>query len=89
MVAALSSLVPYSIGLHFNDYRQYSYSVWQITNWVWTFGQIFELSNMWPIVIAIAGFAGFVFLLTVLASPQLVVPRATATPQRVKDEQKS
>lgn len=89
VVVAMSALIPYSIGLHYNDYRQYEYSTWQITNWVWTFGQIFELRNMWPTVIAIAGFAGASFLLTVLASPQLVVPRATATPQRVKDEQKN
>lgn len=87
VVVAMSALIPYSIGLHANDYRQYQYSPWQITNWVWTFGQIFEMMNMWPIVIVIAAFAGAVFLLTVLASPQLVVPRATATPQRVKDEQ--
>ncbi|MFK8112180.1 MAG: ABC transporter permease, partial [Rubripirellula sp.] len=39
-VAVLTALIPYSIGLHWNDYLPYSYSPWQITNWAWTLSEI-------------------------------------------------
>ena len=85
-VAVLSALVPYSIGLHLNDYRPYSYSMWQITNWVWTLGQILNRQSMdqevtFISVVVLIGFFG-----CVLARPQLVLPRRTATPKRVQQE---
>ncbi len=36
VVAVIGALVPYSVGLHLNDYRPYTYSYWQATNWAWT-----------------------------------------------------
>src|SRR5690606_23035804 len=46
-VSVLASLVPYSIGLHLNDYRPYAYSRWQVTNWFWTLAEAADgsLSN--------------------------------------------
>lgn len=85
-VAVLSALVPYSVGLHLNDYRPYSYSAWQITNWVWTLGEILNRRNLnWEvsfiIVVVTVGFFG-----CLLTRPNLVLPRRTATPLRVKQE---
>lgn len=42
VVAVLAALVPYSVGLHANDYRPFGYSAWQTTNWVWTLGRILD-----------------------------------------------
>ncbi len=88
-VAVLSSLVPYSIGLHLNDYRPYSYSPWQITNWVWTLGEILNRRSLyWEtsfiVVVVTAG-----FFACLLSMPKLVLPRRIATPLRVQQEMKS
>ncbi|TWU60096.1 ABC-2 family transporter protein [Rubripirellula tenax] len=85
-VAMLAALVPYSIGLHYNDYRSYAYSPWQITNWVWTLGQILDRSNTNYIVETILVFVTIGFFATVMASPGIVMPRRTAMPERVKQE---
>ncbi|MEM9367139.1 MAG: ABC transporter permease [Planctomycetota bacterium] len=39
VVAVVMALVPFSVGLHLNDYREYPYSAWQVTNWAWTISQ--------------------------------------------------
>ncbi len=88
-VAVMTALIPYSIGLHLNDYRSYAYSPWQITNWVWTLGEILNRRNLnsevsFIIVVVTVGF--FTCLLTM---PKLVLPRRTATPLRVKQEMES
>jgi ABC-type transport system involved in multi-copper enzyme maturation permease subunit len=85
-VAVLTALVPYSIGLHFNDYRPYSYNNWQITNWVWTMGEILRGRNLEGRILAIAVTVTFGFFACLLTMPHLVLPRRTATPQRVKAE---
>jgi len=88
-IAVLSSLVPYSIGLHLNDYRPYSYSAWQITNWVWTLGEILNRGSMYWEVAIIVVVVSVGFFACVLTMPQLVLPRRIATPLRVQQEMKS
>ena len=86
VVAVVSALVPYSIGLHLNDYRPYAYSTWQATNWAWTILMVangLDLSAMIGLISVIAAAA---FLVTLLASPQLTMPRRIATPERVQEE---
>ncbi len=85
-VAMLAALVPYSIGLHFNDYRPYSYSWWQFTNWAWTLKEVTDGNPRANVAEAIVAMASVGFFATVLASPQLAMPRRTATPQRVQEE---
>ncbi len=85
-VAVMTALIPYSIGLHLNDYRPYSYSAWQITNWVWTLGEILNRRNLnWEVsfIVAVVTVGFFACLLTM---PNLVLPRRTAIPLRVKQE---
>jgi ABC-type transport system involved in multi-copper enzyme maturation permease subunit len=86
-VAVLASLVPYSIGLHLNDYREYEYTAWQLTNWVWTIGLVTERSNQFWYVMIVGGVVAMAFLVTVLAEPKLVFARRIATPRRVLEEQ--
>ncbi len=83
-VAVLSALVPYSIGLHWNDYRPFSYSSWQITNWVWTIVEVESGRNLSGQIITIVAFVCVIFFASLLLSPKLVFPRRTATPKRVK-----
>jgi ABC-type transport system involved in cytochrome c biogenesis permease component len=85
-VAVIVGLFPYSVGLHLNDYRSFSYSSWQITNWAWTLYEIrigadmrFEIAIM-VILVTIGFFA------CLLLSPKLVRPRREATPERVQQE---
>jgi ABC-type transport system involved in multi-copper enzyme maturation permease subunit len=85
-VAVLTSLVPYSIGLHLNDYRSYPYSLWQITNWAWTLGEISRGRALDGTVLCIVVAVSFGFFATLLTAPGLVFPRRIATPARVKKE---
>ncbi len=85
-IAMLSALGPYAIGLHLSDYLPYSYSGWQITNWAWTLGEIANGASMWGTIEFIVAVVTLAFFATLLASPELVMPRRTATPQRVKEE---
>ncbi len=85
-VAVLTALVPYSIGLHSNDYRPYEYSIWQITNWAWTISEVINNRPMVWHISAIVVFVIIAFFISLLLSPQIVFPRRTATPMRVKRE---
>ncbi|TWT95788.1 ABC transporter permease [Neorhodopirellula pilleata] len=85
-VAVLSSLVPYSIGLHYNDYRPYSYSGWQITNWVWTIGMIFDNQSLrWVNEVGISSML-MGFLIAIAGVGRRALPMRTATPEAVLAE---
>jgi len=88
VVLLVMALIPYSIGLHWNDYRQYPYSVWQITNWVWTLG-LAETNGLpeeaYWLVMALGGMAFFGHLLLL---GRVVLPQRLLTPQRVLEERK-
>lgn len=86
VVAVMTALIPYSVGLHLNDYRPYVYSAWQITNWAWTMLVILNGADLDVMIAVIAIVSLGAFLLTLLASPQLVWPRRIATPERVRQE---
>ncbi|QDT05999.1 ABC-2 family transporter protein [Rubripirellula lacrimiformis] len=85
-LAMLSALIPYAVGLHFNDYRSFSYSGWQITNWAWTLAEIGNRGNLDTIVSIVVVVAALSFFASVLLSPSLVMPRRIATPELVKAE---
>ncbi len=86
VVLLLMSLVPYSIGLHYNDYRPYSYSIRQVTNWVWTIQLAVRAQlpviEFWTVVaMGVLAFFGHLLLLG-----RTVLPQRLATPQRVLEE---
>ena len=85
-VAVLSSLVPYSIGLHMNDYRSYDHSAWQITNWVWTIGEAVDRPSQFGYIVIVGVFVAFALMISVLVEPKLVFARRIATPKRVIEE---
>ncbi len=86
VVAVISALVPYSIGLHLNDYRPYAYSQWQATNWAWTMLMVANGLDLSAMIGLLSVMAAAAFLVTLLASPQLTMPRRIATPKRVQEE---
>ena len=86
VVAVIAALVPYSVGLHLNDYRPYTYSYRQATNWAWTFMIIARGQDLTAMIGLIGIGSITAFLLAMLASPQLVIPRRIATPERVRQE---
>lgn len=84
-VAVIFALVPYSMQLHWNDYRQFDYSRWQITNWAWTMGEVsgsrFNSGDeYWVAAVAATMFA------ICLMTTRVVLPRKIATPKRVEEE---
>ncbi|TWT50698.1 ABC-2 family transporter protein [Rubripirellula amarantea] len=85
-VAVLSALIPYSIGLHFNDYRDYPYSMFQITNWAWTISEVARTSTRMALMVPVGFFVTLSFMVTVLSNPKLVFPRRIAMPKRVQQE---
>ena len=87
----LTSLLPYGVGLHLNDYIPFSHNLWQTPNSLWT---LYELSAVVPPAsafrslalaagVALASAAGLLF-----SSPRLAFPRRIATPKRVVDERR-
>ena len=86
-IAVLSALVPYSVGLHANDYQGYEYSPWQTTNWAWTLSEAangsLSSTQLWLMAVA----AGTLLLVHVLLVGPAVLPRRIATPDRVRIEQ--
>ena len=85
-VAVVFALVPYSIGLHINDYRSFDYTRWQITNWAWTMGRVVDGALPAGEEYYVAGAAAVIFTFNLLVSPSTVLPRRTATPARVQEE---
>ncbi|MEO9934994.1 ABC transporter permease [Rhodopirellula bahusiensis] len=83
VVAVLASLIPYSIGLHMNDYRQYNYSAWQITNWVWTIGMIMDrsVSDLLIGALGTCGLIAILFSIATVGERSLAIK--TATPEAV------
>lgn len=84
-VAVVFALVPYSIGLHLNDYRAFDYSFWQITNWAWTLSEATD-GRAPGVEYHVAGAAIALFLLNLMMMPATVLPRRIATPARVEEE---
>ena len=87
-VAVLSALVPYSIGLHYHDYRSYDYSRWQATNWLWTLGEAVDGRLQRLDVFLIAVPVSLALLAHVATLGRVVLPRRVATPQRVREQQR-
>ena len=85
-IAVVVALIPYSIGLHWNDYRSYSYSWWQLPNWAWTINQSMSRSLVRGEEYVIAAVAACMFVASLLSMPWVVLPRRTATPRRVTEE---
>lgn len=86
VVLLLMAVVPYSIALHWNDYRQFDYSVWQATNWVWTMERTMS-GSLDPVVFyMVVGAGALAFLVHLVLLGQRVLPQRLATPERVLDE---
>jgi ABC-type transport system involved in multi-copper enzyme maturation permease subunit len=82
-IAILFALVPYSIQLHLNDYRDFGYSSVQATNWLWTLREIGDGNVSTYVVTLIGCLSSLGFMVCLLWASQLVLPRRTATPDRV------
>jgi len=85
-IALLAALIPYSVELHWNDYREFDYSFRQIVNWLWTLQEIQQGKSHQRIVTTVAVVSGLGFIACLLYSSDLVLPRRTATPDRVRQE---
>ena len=86
VVAVAAALIPYGVEMHFNDYRDFQYSKWQITNWAWTLqrcsdGRLFNGEVYKVLAAAIS-----LFIASLLTMPSTVLPRRIATPERVLEE---
>ena len=85
VVLVATSLIPFAVGLQANEFREYDYSYWQITNWCWTFGEAADrkLSGGEEYIILSAGI--ILFASCVISMPAIVLPRRIATPERVTE----
>lgn len=86
VVLLVLALVPYSIGLHWHDYRGFDYSAWQATNWVWTFAEAASGRLDEFVLYLVLALGGFAFLAHLLLVGQRVLPQRLATPARVQAE---
>ena len=86
VILLLMSLVPYSIGLHLNDYRPYEYSLWQITNWLWTLELATDNNLPAMAIISVQVLGGLAFFGHLLMLGRTVLPQRLITPKRVLEE---
>jgi len=86
VILLLMAVVPYSIALHWNDYRQFEYSVWQASNWVWTIERAAAGALDSMVVYLVVSIAFTAFLVHLLLLGQRVLPQRLATPERVLEE---
>ncbi len=84
----LMALVPYSMSMHLHDYREFEYSLWQVTNWAWTLDKSIE--NTLPIEArwAVIFLGGFGFFGHLLLLGRTVLPQRLITPDRVLQERR-
>ncbi|NND98402.1 MAG: ABC transporter permease [Pirellulaceae bacterium] len=87
VVAVLLCIVPYSIGMHLNDYRSFDYSRWQITNWAWTLVETVDGRFNRGDVYLIVSTSAAMFATCLMLMTSTVLPRRIATPGRVEEEQ--
>lgn len=85
VVAFLAAMVPYSVELYLADYNasSTSYSLTQVTNWVWTLALAAQDSITWPQRVLMGTFTTVLLLFHVAFLGDIVRPRRTATPARV------
>jgi ABC-type transport system involved in cytochrome c biogenesis permease component len=82
----LMALIPYAIGMHLNDYRQFEYSAWQSSNWIWTIN-LSMAGTLDPVAgYLVLGAGCGAFLVHLLLLGQRVLPQRLATPERVLEE---
>ncbi|MEC8473641.1 MAG: ABC transporter permease [Planctomycetota bacterium] len=85
-ITLMMVLIPYSIGLHFNEFRPYSYSTWQISNWFWTLASISQGEEVGSAPLYVKSIACICLFGTLLFNAKLTQPRRTALPKRVAEE---
>jgi len=86
VVLLLMGVVPYAIALHWNDYRQFEYSAWQASNWVWTLDQAANDSLDAVVIYIVVAAGAIAFLVHLVLLGQRVLPQRLATPERVLAE---
>ena len=86
VVLLAMSVIPYSIQLHWNDYRQFEYSAWQFTNWIWTIERAGNNALDGLVVYLVIALGLISFLSHLLLVGRRVLPQRLATPQRVQEE---
>lgn len=86
VVLLMMSLVPYSIELHLNDYRSYSYSPFQMPNWMWTLYLSMDRSLPGYAYLWIQGAGVVAFFIHLIVIGRVVLPNRLVTPQRVIEE---
>ncbi len=82
----LMAVVPYGLGLHLNDYRQYEYSIWQSPNWAWTLELAIRGRLESEVVYLVAAAGAIAFFGHLMLLGQRVLPQRLATPERVEAE---
>lgn len=90
IVAIFSSLIPYSLQLHFNEYRQINYdATWQKTNWIFT--MMYAANDRLvtsDVILSITAAAVSGTIIAWAAAARLTRPRKIATPENVLEAQK-
>lgn len=86
VVLVITALIPYSIGLHFNDYRGYPYSAWQATNWAWTMVEGIDGDITFVQLQLMMFIVGAALFVSCISLGRDVLPQRTAVPARVLRE---
>ena len=93
VIAILMALIPYSVQLHLNDYREFQYSAFQSSNWLWTIREFYDggilMLELQRIVTAVGCLSALGFFVSLFWASPLVLPRRIAMPERVLQEKEA
>lgn len=88
IVLGAAAVGPYTAALHYHDYRQFSWSRWQVTNWAWTTVEMNKGSLADDVPYLIFGVGATAFALNLVTLGRAVLPLRVGTPERVLAERK-
>lgn len=88
IVMGAAAVAPFSVALHYHDYRQFPWSYWQVTNWAWTTTEIANGKLGDDVPYLIFGVGATAFALSLVTLGRAVLPQRVATPERVLAERK-
>ena len=87
LIALAGCAIPYFLQAWYVRFRDFDYSAWQVTNWMWTLAEALDRGNVDPLVLALVGVSATVmFLVNLMLTVREIEATRIETPMRVQEE---
>ena len=87
LITLAGAAIPFFLQAWYVRFRDFDYSAWQVTNWLWTLAEALDRGNVDPLVLVMIGVAAaLVFLVNLMLTVREIEATRVETPMRVKEE---